>query len=180
VLWTEARDSLLTTEPTSPRALQRVEAPGIYAWWDQRDTLGGFWPEGFPAVDTARPLYVGIAKTNLKVRGADMHLKSTRVSTIRRSLTALLHGELGLLPGATPDPRRRTKYRLTPQNEVNLTRWIESHLTVTWVMMDDPGAIEKTVVGDLLSPLNDEFAHHGPYWQPMSRARDAVIDIIRR
>jgi hypothetical protein len=31
----------------------------------------------------SRPLYVGIARTTLAVRGSEMHLKKTRMSTLR-------------------------------------------------------------------------------------------------
>ena len=178
-MWADARDSLLDADPTSPRMLEAVEQPGLYSWWDLAGALTPFWPTGFPAVDISKPLYVGIAQTSLRTRGADMHLTSTRVSTVRRNLVALLHDELDLLPGAKSDPRRRTKFGLAPDREERLTEWMEANLSVTWVVTPDAGLIESAVIEDLLSPLNDIYAHSGPYWKPMGSARDLVIRMVR-
>lgn len=71
------------------------------------------WPMGFPAVVISRPLYVGIARTTLAVRGSEMHLKTTRMSTLRRSLVALLVDELKLRGQIVPGPGQ--KFGLTAE-----------------------------------------------------------------
>lgn len=85
--WNDVQQALITAMPTCPQDLKDVAEPGVYAWWDPNDALAAFWPEGFPQVDPTQPLYVVIAKTTLTERAVQMHLKTTRMSTIRRSLS---------------------------------------------------------------------------------------------
>lgn len=88
--WNEVHSELVTATPISPLELLSIEKPGVYAWWDLHGVLSSFWPEGFPEVDPTEPLYVGIAETALMERGGEIHLEKTRMSTMRRSLSALL------------------------------------------------------------------------------------------
>ncbi|PPG60268.1 hypothetical protein C5C57_05560 [Rathayibacter sp. AY1C5] len=161
-----------------------MHSPGLYAWWDLHGALTPFWPARFPDVVTSRPLYVGIAKTTLAVRGSEMHLKTTRMSTLRRSLVALLVDELELRDQVAPGPGQ--KFGLTAEGDSLLTHWIASNLNVTWHETPAPGTHERLIVGDLVPPLNDHFAHEGPYWVAMRdlrsevRARAAVIRPVGR
>ena len=163
---------LLASAPTTPTALGEVSSPGIYAWWDSFGALTPFYPASFPPVDATKPIYVGIARTGLNERGLGMHLASTRMSTVRRSLAALLFEELGLLAGLTVSGKG--KFSLAPVQEKRLTEWMLEHLTVTWVVHVAPQDVEKQIVGDLLAPFNDIYAHPGPYWQHMRALRSEV------
>lgn len=170
--WTEQRDRLLTGLPHHPSALLARPVPGIYAWWDEQASLDEFWPDELPPIDPSRPIYVGIAKTTLAERGGEMHLKATRMSSLRRSLTALLADKLKLHEGLVAAPKQ--KFSLSKENEALLTYWINTSLTVTWVEMDQPGTVERPIVADLLPPLNDTYAHAGPYWKHMRKLRAKV------
>ncbi|PPH83921.1 GIY-YIG nuclease family protein [Rathayibacter sp. AY1D9] len=166
--WTDQRDALLGAVPAVPDALRDLRSPSIYAWWDLDGAPTQFWPTGFPDVVTSRPLYVGIARTTLAVRGGGMHLKTTRISTLRRSLVALLVDELELRDQIVPGPGQ--KFGLTAEGDSLLNFWMGNNLHVTWHDTPEPGAHERLIVGDLMPPLNDVFAHDGPYWKAM-RAR---------
>ena len=149
-----------------------MHSPGLYAWWDLRGALTTFWPKGFPDVATSRPLYVGIARTTLAVRGSEMHLKTTRMSTLRRSLVALLVDELELLDQIVPGPGQ--KFGLTAEGDSLLSFWMGNNLNLTWHETQEPGTHERLIVGDLMPPLNDVFAHDGPYWVAMRELRASV------
>ena len=175
--WIEVRDELIRATPASPLALFDNDRPGIYAWWDPSGALTRFWPAGFPQVDPTEPLYIGIARTTLAERGGEMHLENTRMSTIRRSLAALLVDELHLLPGAAVDlnPRNRTKFSLGPAAEQRLTSWMKTHLRVTWILHPTPGDFEKDIVKRLTPPLNHTYATKGPYAKPLQVHREKLL-----
>lgn len=170
--WTDERDALFNGAPVAPEALRDVHSPGLYAWWDLHGALTPFWPAGFPAVVTSRPLYVGIARTTLAVRGSEMHLKTTRMSTLRRSLVALLVDELELRDQILPGPGQ--KFGLKAEGDSLLNFWISNNLHVTWHETPEPGRHERLIVSDLMPPLNDHFAHDGPYWVAMRDSRALV------
>ncbi|WKK71456.1 hypothetical protein Q0F99_19140 [Rathayibacter oskolensis] len=46
-----------------------------------------------------------------------------------------------------------------------------NNLNVTWHEAPEPGTHERLIVGDLMPPLNDVFAHDGPYWAAMRELR---------
>lgn len=165
----QVEDALLTGSRLPPRSFADVPTPGVYAWWDARGALSRSWPEKFAAVDPARPLYVGNAMVSLADRGVLMHLQSTRVSSLRRSLASLLFDQLDLLPGARAHPER--KFTLEHKAEERLTRWMEAHLTVVTVVHPSPGAVECAVIASILPPLHDKCAQHGPYWRAMDHQR---------
>lgn len=175
VEWIEVRDKLVNATPASPLTLSGIDKPGVYAWWDLKGALARFWPSGFPQVDSAKPLYVGIARTTLAERAGRMHLEKTRVSTIRRSLAALLVDELVLLPGIAVDPRRRTSFRLDPAAEQRLTDWMTTYLQTTWVPHSSPKNVEKGIIEKLTPPLNYDHATKGPYAEPLQAHRDQLL-----
>ena len=177
--WQVARDHLLGSEPTHPDQFGEHPEPGLYAWWDPEGVLASYFPDGFPPVYTSVPLYVGIAKTGLRVRGITMHLSTTRVSTVRRSLAALLRDDLGLLPGIRPSARG-TKFAIVPEHESALTEWMRAHLRVTLIGRANPGGVEQEIIESLTPPLNDVFAHGGPYWWRMRALRQQLIDDARQ
>lgn len=166
--WVEVLDSLTSRDRRSPLDLGEVRVTGLYAWWDPS---GGVpFPTGFPPVDQSRPLYIGLAKKGtLAARGLGMHLKTTRMSTLRRSLSALLRDELDLL--ADVRPAAAGKYGLAQPSEDRLTAWILDHLQVTWVEHPAPQLVERDVVRAEAPPLNYDFATAGPYAKPLQLIR---------
>jgi hypothetical protein len=171
--WTQTRDDLLGATPDSPLALSVITRPGVYAWWDLEGALTSFWPVAFPPVDTAVPLYVGIAaKQNLSARVGDMHLANTRRSGLRRSLAPLLSESLDLMRGAVRHPRGG-KFGLERAQEASLTNWMLANLRMTWVVHAESGAVEKSILRDLRPPLNDVHATGSPYRVPMRALRAA-------
>lgn len=168
--WAETRDALMLAERGHPRHVEGVSQTGLYAWWDTAGALLLKYPDGFPSVDSNRPLYVGVAaKQSIAARGLGMHLEATRMSTLRRSLAALLYEDLDLLPGV--EVQRRGKFKLAPAHEDRLTAWMLRHLTFSWVIHLEPRRVEREIVADLLPPFNDHFAHGGEYWRWMSTIR---------
>ncbi|MFL4477937.1 GIY-YIG nuclease family protein [Paeniglutamicibacter sp. ORCA_105] len=173
--WIEVCNVLGTATPASPLTLSSIDKPGVYAWWDPKGALARFWPTGFPQVDPAKPLYVGIARTTLAERAGKMHLEKTRISTIRRSLVALLVDDLLVLPEIVVDPRRRTKFSLAPAAEQLLTNWMITHLQTTWVLHPTPEDVEKDIIKKIAPPLNYAHATKGPYAKPLQAHRDQLL-----
>jgi hypothetical protein len=151
-------------------ALGAEQSTGIYAWWDTQAALADHYPADFPAVDHARPLYIGIAeRQSLAARGLKMHLKRTRMSGLRRSLSALLRDELGL--DSQVVAARGGMFGLTPAADAALTDWMLLHLRVTWIAHPEPRRVESAIVRAELPPLNYDHATHGPYASRVSGLR---------
>lgn len=164
------REELLAARPVTPLALGKVPQTGVYAWWDLDSALSAHYPSAFPAVHPNRPLYIGLAaRQGLASRGLDMHLKRTRVSGLRRSLSALLWNELDLVPGVLP--ARGGMFGLAKDLEPRLTDWMLDHLSVTWVIHDEPTQVESEIISAELPPLNYDHATHGPYAAHMRQLR---------
>ena len=160
--WQTVRDGLLAATPVAPLELGDVPETGVYAWWDLDGALAAHYPEDFPAVHPERPLYIGLAeRQGLASRGLKMHLKRTRVSGLRRSLSALLRDELDLAPSVLP--ARGGMFGLAVDVEPRLTEWMLGHLLVTWVVHEAPGQVEPEIIADELPPLNYDHATRGPY-----------------
>lgn len=176
--WEKARDQLLFASPDCPTKAVGVSQNAIYAWWDLSGALSGFWPSDFPPVDTRRPLYVGDAPSGLEARISDMHLATTRMSGLRRSLAALLVQELDLLPGITAVGRG--KVLMDDLREARLTSWMVQNLSLTWVLTNDSSAIEKLVIADLCSPLNDKHASQSKYRNSMRIVRKELCKAAAR
>lgn len=174
------RDVLLSAEHHSPTAVLAVTRPGLYAWWDDEQTLP--WPAGFPRVDPNRPAYVGIAASqSLGARFEKNHLHRTRASGLRRSLAGLLVDELRLdVHLVLPDPSRPSKFTLDEPGEARLTAWMREHLTVTWVELADPGREEGALIASLTPPLNDSHATGSPYRSAMRAIRQRAALTARR
>lgn len=101
------------------------------------------------------------------------------MSTIRRSLAALLVDELRLLPGITVDPRCRTKFRSAPPAEQRLTNWMTKHLQMTWMLHPMPKDFEEDIIKRLTPPLNYEHATNGPYAKPLQMHTDQLLLLAR-
>lgn len=175
--WQDARARLIAATPVDPGEANTVSSAAVYAWWDLSGALTDFWPSDFPPVDTGRPLYVGVAPKGLATRIQDMHLTTTRMSGLRRSLAALLVHELDLLIGTTSVGKG--KIVVDDVREARLTSWMVRNLRLTWVLTDDSSDIEKLVIADLLAPLNYTYATNSPYRQAMKRARQELCNAVR-
>lgn len=172
----DVEQQLLTGPRLHPSELAAMRVPGMYAWWDERGELGALWPPDLAQVDPAHPLYVGEARTAFSQRATEMHLKQTRMSTLRRSLASLLVDELDVVPGAKlAGGRQHTKFSLAPAAEARLTAWMLEHLTVSVADHPAPGLVERAVIATIVPPLNDRFAHHGPYWRRMKQHRADLL-----
>lgn len=168
--WTEAQRLLLSEVPGPMESLFKVHESAVYAWWDLTGELERFYPAGFPPVDYRRPLYVGLAETNLAQRFRKRHSRRIGQSSPRLSLAALLYKELALLPGATVQGE---KLKLSAAAEKELTRWMTTHLLFTHAVVDpgDVDSIETEIIGQLLSPLNIQKAVGSPYKAHLEQQR---------
>lgn len=97
---TEAQRLLLAKVPGPMESLLMVHESAVYSWWDLTGELERFYPTGFPPVSYRRPLYVGLAETNLSQRFRKRHFRRIGQSSPRLSLAALLYVELDVLSGA--------------------------------------------------------------------------------
>ena len=161
----------VTAEPllTTPTALSDVElplSPGVYAWWAAPAVLPEF--PGPTSVAGKRLLYLGITKRPLRTRILREHLRSSRRSTLRRALAALL----------MPSERYRTHrvaghVVLTPADEERLTAWMFEHLSLTWFTHDDPRSVEGSLIRELEPPLNVSEARETDHRRRLRDARKA-------
>lgn len=140
-------------------ALARApSASGIYAWWSIDPDIGGV--PGTMHAD-GYLYYVGIANRtarSLRTRLHDHIRKTTRRSTERVTLAALLGPGRGwttmsVAMGKTHPARYRTVLA-NPFHERALSQWMADHLRVSWVELPDPGDVEGGVISFLRPPLN--------------------------
>lgn len=149
------------------RTLSRTseKRAGIYAFygdetaWDLIETMARVLPDGYR--DLSRPVYIGIH--NDVVGRLSEHLGLCRPdSTYRCSLIALLHDTERWNSIA---PRYRTKakpsdYRLGPDENEKLNRWIAEHLRVSvwsstkYISYMNFGDWENRLIEQLMPPLN--------------------------
>lgn len=174
--WQSIQSALLAAIPVHPHEVLSVTTPGVYAWWDSAGVLDPFRPEGCPEFDWRLPVYIGKAERSIGARFQRMHLMETRQSSIRRSLAGLLYRELDLLPGVTSVGQG--KLVLAEAQELQLTGWMVSNLTVAWVELEhNPGAAEKRIICSLSPFLNDLHARNSPYRRPVRRARKVLCEL---
>jgi hypothetical protein len=163
----DALNRLVATPRLPVDELERVDRPGLYAWWGVLAL-----PASVTTPVAELPLYVGkAASETLGERARLFHLGRTRGSALRRTLAAVLVHELGLAPHIMVDTR---SWGLRPAGEERLTSWMRQHLTVTWVELDDPGDVEKELITHLLPPLNDKHAAGSPYRVEMRMLRQRM------
>lgn len=133
-----------------PRLVPSV--PGIYGWWFG-EALPGVPTDDSLTRDGLRLLYVGIAPSgprgleSRKVRSLRDRLKNhTRgpiaQSTLRRTLTSLLRGQLGL----TVTRRDDGKFAMPAGDESRLTAWMSEHARVAWMPHANPWEVEEALI----------------------------------
>ena len=147
---------------------QIPRASGLYAWWAPPGALPDVIGPAHPHVDGLALLYIGLAK-NLRARVVGDHLRGpTGSSTLRRALVALLMPSQGYTTRWTTD-------RVVPvdADETRLSEWMRTHLRVTWALHPDPKAVERAVIEEFGSPLNQEHNQAHPLYQHIKAARAA-------
>lgn len=177
-----ALESLSGVRHAHSEAVQHVpKEPGLYAFYgDERawSALGLI-----PAFDS-QPLYVGKAERSLNGRDVGTHFAAgkTGSSTVRRSLAALLAGELALVavPRNLAKPDGSANFGLDPASEARLSGWMEQRLSLaTWIKPEDTTLddIETVVVRQLRPPLNLDKVEESRV--RLREARKRMADIAR-
>lgn len=144
--------------------------PGLYAWWHAPALLPGMTHgtagPTLTADGTLELAYVGIA-SSLHGRLVGDHLgSSTGKSTLRRALGAWLGAEQGW---ATQ--WRSSRVQHDAMSEQAVTKWMEQHLSVTWVRHESPHDVEAGVIVLLAPPLNHQLNQGHPNWSALDAAR---------
>ncbi|KRC90052.1 hypothetical protein ASE25_11205 [Terrabacter sp. Root85] len=154
---------------------------GLYAFYG--DGLAWSSLDLAPAFD-GQPLYVGKAERSLNGRDIRTHFAAgkTGSSTVRRSLAALLAGELALvpIPRNVAKPDRSANFALEPPGEARLSDWMQQQLSLaTWVKLEGESldVIETEVVRQLRPPLNLDKV--GEPRGRLRAARKRLADVAR-
>ena len=132
---------------------------GVYAWWFAPGALP-VPTDGYAMADGRELLYVGIAPrkpslagresaSRLRARLTTHARKDASRSTLRLSLGALLLDELGLTLGI-----RSGRLNWGPEGELELTRWMNEHARISWVVDDEPWTLESELLAGISLPLN--------------------------
>jgi hypothetical protein len=153
--------------------------PGIYGWWFNRG-ICDVPLRGTKRYRSWRLLYVGIAP-NSKRSGAANNPRTLRdriknhirgpsgSSTLRRSLACLLANELKL----KPINRKGQRLKLREDDEAQLTRWMEMHAALNFLVSPNPWVIEaKLLASGQLLPLNIRGSTH-PFSSQLKKRRAA-------
>ncbi len=139
-------------QATDPSRVPAIHAPGIYAI-----LLAS--PDVLPSITPARAglLYVGMTNATLEARSHFRHAHSG-FSTFRRSLGALLKGELGLtaIPrGPGSSKTNFQNFRFPDAGERALSEWMDRHLLITQIVVaSNLDRFEKELIAHLEPPLN--------------------------
>lgn len=133
--------------------------PGVYGWWFSRN-IGSATLEGCRLRDGFALAYVGIAPSNASSRGnlrkrLKQHCRGPlRVSTLRRTLAALLRDEQHY------NIERRGKRLYMASYEQALTAWMETHARISFITCAEPWLIEATLLVEGRLPLNVQGNAH--------------------
>lgn len=151
---------------------------GVYAYFlsGERKSLGDF------SAGRRGLIYVGTS-SNLSIREVDMHFNSanTGFSTLRRSLGAILRGELGLtaIPrGPGKSESNVTHYRFRRDGEARLTAWMTANLTRSACVSENAERIEGELIRRL-EPLLNLTGWSNPHRNAIKRLRKQCADEAR-
>lgn len=111
-----------------PPILHLPEGPGIYAWWETRDSAPGDVFFG----DPSRPVYLAAADNLASSIEAD----ATRIrdSDLRKNLAAAMADHLGL----RSPPTRGRRPPLNKDENSRISQWMNTMLLVSWCEMPTP------------------------------------------
>lgn len=132
---------------------------GVYAWWFAPGALP-VPTDGCAVAEGSELLYVGIAPrkpssagkesaSRLRTRLIAHARKDASRSTLRLSLGVLLLDQLGLTLGM-----HRGRLNWGPEGELALTRWMNEHARISWVLDDEPWEFESELLARISLPLN--------------------------
>ncbi|MHA6694624.1 GIY-YIG nuclease family protein [Homoserinimonas sp. A520] len=132
---------------------------GVYAWWFTPSALS-VPTNGYAMAEGRELLYAGIAPrkpssagiesaSRLRARLTTHARKDASRSTLRLSLGVLLLDELGLTLGM-----HRGRLNWGPEGELELTRWMNEHARISWVVDDEPWELESELLAGISLPLN--------------------------
>jgi hypothetical protein len=159
---------------TFPRPADRVDEPGLYAWYVDAEGAAAL-SRGLGGGIRAGLIYAGQAgagasSATLRSRIGGNHANGTvRGSTFRLTLAAILAGELGL--------RRQPGSALAGDGETRLSRWMAGHLQVAVAPYPDRArlaAVEDAVLARLDPPLNLQGMQPTPLRSRLTRLRAAL------
>jgi hypothetical protein len=157
------------------------DQPGLYAFYGDRRAWSSL---DLTAAFDDQPLYVGKAESSLNGRDVRTHFAAGRTgsSTVRRSLAALLVGELALvpIPRNLAKPDGSANFALDPPSEARLSDWMRQRLSLaTWVKLEGESldVIETVAVRRLRPPLNLDKV--GEPRERLRAARKRLADIAR-
>lgn len=153
-------------------------AAGVYAWWF--DEL----PADFSTVGCAQSggltlLYTGISpkrppqngrapsKSHLRQRIRAHYTGNAEGSTLRKTLGCLLSAQLGIELRRVGSGTRRTFV----DGEAALSRWMEDHALVSWVIHERPWELEDSAIATLDLPLNLDGNSRNAFYGELKRVR---------
>ncbi len=156
-------------------SLKAPAEPGVYAVFCSKiEKLGVF------SVGEGGLIYVGASK-DLAAREFDQHFSSegTGISTLRRSLGAILKGQLELTAIPRSPGSVSSSYRFLADGEKRLTQWMKSNLEVSVCPIEDAVDVETELVR-LLRPVLNLTKWENPQRAEIKRLRKDCADEAQR
>lgn len=175
------RDLCKSPAPLVPSLPSIPRASGVYAWWVTDGALPQASGPQHPA-EALRLLYVGVSpERSTSSAHLDSRLRGQHIggniasSTFRFALAALLFEAEAWLPEVTAGG----KYRLSKADNTKLSEWQRQHLRLSWVIVPEPWAVERSVIEALRSPLNRRGNETHVFYERMGAARDRLRSAAR-
>jgi hypothetical protein len=139
--------------PAWPRAANKQtsypNSAGVYALFlNAGATIPNVRPGGSGLV------YIGMGQGVRGLAGRCHFKGKTAGHSPRRSLSALLADQLGLLPIFIGKPSGATTFKLDKVSEQLLDQWMENNLSVALQLNDNPGEHERDLIRRWEPPLN--------------------------
>jgi len=174
----EVADALLAaTRFSLGEAAERAPRDaGIYSWWSKLPQIGGV-PGTHHGDDYL--YYVGIADrahASLSARLHDHIRKTTRKSTDRKTLAALIGPERHWKTERVrigPASHKTVTVLASADSEAELSAWMGENFRVSWVTLDRPGDVETAIFRILRPPLNLKGNTLHPEYPRVKAARHA-------
>lgn len=141
--------------------------PGLYALFVRK-------PETLPGVECCEQglIYIGLGQGANGLKGRCHFSGKTSGHSPRRSLAALLHSQLNLVPMFIQKPSGATTFKLEPASELALNQWMEANLLVALNPITEPRIGEKNLIERWRPPLNCDGARAS-----MTDSQKAVLDM---
>jgi hypothetical protein len=163
------------------------KSPGVYGWWFRRPPA---------AIDTAHCekrdglalLYTGISPSRPPTNGKPPSSQSlfhriryhytgnAEGSTLRKTLGVLLAKELGIQLRRVGSGTRRT---FGPAGEAALSHWMAENAFVSWVVREEPWALEAALIASLDVPLNLQGNAHNGFYPKLKQLRAEAEQVAR-